>query len=405
MDRTTKTTSSRLCLSKVAGCSTRRRFIGVCLVWAIVPAAMAFPSAYGLQDHEFLTGNRLQTVMAERTSIAVSGSTLLPMLQQLGRDQRICLILDRRIDPHTVLRAETGFASRHQVLKSLLPNDLSMDVVVSERVVLIGPASSVHRLPVLIRWHEQVLAEVTRAMPATQRVQWKRAQPRSLSMLSEPRGLLETAMKESGLSLINGLDVPHDVWAAADWPPMPISEFAAVILNQFDLALVAGEQPGQLQLVPVATLPAFELKYVVGRTRAREEERTFQRWVDSGQLRWAGGTARLTGTVDEHAGFERLLLRLRDPDSAESEDWVPITDRTFTLKVERVTVQTLIASLRAQQVPVEVIGENEPRTAPLLQREIRIDVTAATAESFFKTAFGDVFQSIQVQPDRVILTP
>ena len=69
--------------------------------------------------------------------------------------------------------------------------------------------------------------------------------------LAEPRTLLAALARENGLE-IEGLDrVPHDLWPAADWPPMSLVDRLTLIAQACVLVF--------LGIVFWASLPVIEL--------------------------------------------------------------------------------------------------------------------------------------------------
>ena len=62
-------------------------------------------------------------------------------------------------------------------------------------------------------------------------------QPKPLAWpdFATPRDILTDLARQNGLTL-EGLDrVPHDLWAAADLPPLSLVERLTLVANQFDL--------------------------------------------------------------------------------------------------------------------------------------------------------------------------
>jgi hypothetical protein len=361
-------------------------------------------AAPGDESGRFRTGRRLQAALTEHTSVAVTGATLLPMLRQIERDSEIAIILDRRIDPNSPLIAKTGFSPRIQVLKSILPTTPKMDVVATDRVVLVGPAGSTGRLPILLDWHQTVVNEVGKPLSARDRSRLKASHRTAFPELSEPREIIVEAAEQIGLSLRNPEIIPHDVWAAIDWPDMPFAELSSLVLVQFDLALQVTSVQGEIEAVAIHQLPPIDRKYVIGRKLKAQANHVVRKVVDASQLRWSGGTIIVNATLDQHAEILHRLETVGSADTGTSPSaWVPITRRTFSLKVERATVGAVIASFRTQNVPVEVVDEQTPEVAQLLRQPVRIDVTSEPAGTFFQKVFGQAFRSVEVLDDRVVL--
>jgi len=384
--------------------STCHALLMALLLFGVVPGVDA--AASDEPDGQQVTGRQLRAALDERTSITVTGSNLSSILSQISQDARIAVLLDRRIDPGTPLHTETGFAPRLQVLKKILPAEPEMDVQVSDRVVLIGPAASVRQFPVLLDWNDRAVREAGSQLTASELRRLAAPQPVQIPKLSEPRLLVTSSLDGNGLTLSNPEMIPHDVWGAVDLPDLPLPELLTVILIQFDLALQAGSRPGELTVTGVESLPAFDRRYVVGRKLRQRAQEEIDRLASGLDVRWSGGTATVSASVDQHAMLELLLAQLRNGTTGGGDpDFIPITQRTFTLKVERASVELLVRSFRQQGIPIQIEGESDPSVQALMQRPVELDVVTEPADSFFQKAFGEAFSSVVVEDDRVLLRP
>jgi len=89
------------------------------------------------------------------------------------------------------------------------------------------------------------------ALEPTVRIRLLSERPMSWDDLAEPRQLLERLAAEAGQQLLGLEKVPHDLWAAADLPPMPLTDRVTLLANQFDLTFSIAPDGRSLQLVPV----------------------------------------------------------------------------------------------------------------------------------------------------------
>ncbi len=71
--------------------------------------------------------------------------------------------------------------------------------------------------------------------------------------LATPRELVAQLARENGLKITGLEKVPHDLWAAADLPPISLVDRLTLIAIQFDLTFAVADGGRRLKLV---TLPS-----------------------------------------------------------------------------------------------------------------------------------------------------
>lgn len=370
-----------------------------CMSISVALLASAAVNARSLQSER-----QMAAKLEERTSMTVSGASLRQQLQQMSAESGLSFVRDRRIDPHLTLNAETGFVPRLQAIRRLFPEESGIRVGFTDHVIYIGPADSVLRLPAVV---DKCRVEVTSAaasLPGDERRTIASNAQASIPFLAEPRQIVMEAVAGTGIRIRNPDAVPHDVWEELTLPPMPVADRLALILIQFDLCAESSEQPGELVLVPIDEAAPFERRYSVRRQEHSACEREILECVEPGALRWSGSTAIVTATIVVHSDIDVRLERMRSAGSqASPPEWIPLQQRSFTLTVKRTTLGNLIASLRQQKIPVEVVDEDDPEVRELLQRTVEIDVRSEPAERFFSGVFGDAFRTVEVLKDKVIL--
>ena len=123
-----------------------------------------------------------------------------------------------------------------------------LDVACLGSVVYVGPPAAVENLGAIAA----ALETSVRRLPSAARRKYHQTQRLAWEDLASPRELLADLARDSGLE-IAGLElVPHDLWAAADLPPMSLTDRLALIAVQFDLALKVAAGGRRLELVPLS---------------------------------------------------------------------------------------------------------------------------------------------------------
>ena len=156
-----------------------------------------------------------QQRLAQPVDILWKGNPLRAALRGLSEAQQVAILLDRRVDPGQKLDLTIQGKPLEAALQTIADR-CGLGVSRLGAVVYLGPPSAAQRL----RPAAAAFAQAVRRLPtATQR---KFFQSKALAWedLSTPRDLLAQLGQQSGVE-IDGLErVPHDLWAAADLPPL-----------------------------------------------------------------------------------------------------------------------------------------------------------------------------------------
>ena len=185
--------------------------------------------------------------LAEPVRILWADNPLRPAVEGLSRAGNVAVLIDRRVDPGQKLNISLKDMPLGSALKAIA-RSCDMDVACLNSVVYLGPPAAAERLGAIAAALEK---SVRRLPPATRR-KFQQTQRLAWDDLAEPRALLGQLADGAGLE-IGGLElVPHDLWAAADLPPMPLSSRLALVAVQFDLALKVAGGGRRLELAPYA---------------------------------------------------------------------------------------------------------------------------------------------------------
>ena len=83
--------------------------------------------------------------------------------------------------------------------------------------------------------------------------------------LTTPRELLEKLGSENGIEIAGLEQIPHDLWAAADLPPLELIERLTLIAGQYDLTFEVSADGNRITLVPVPEHVELVRTYPAGR--------------------------------------------------------------------------------------------------------------------------------------------
>ena len=195
---------------------------------------------------DWATGADFRQQLAQPVDVLWAGNPLRAALQGLAEAQRVAILVDRRIDPGRKLDLTIQNAPLQSALQTIADR-CGLGVSRLGDVVYFGPASCAARL----RPIEAALQQRVRQLPKPIQRKFSRSKALAWDDLATPRDLLAGLARQNGLE-ISGLDrVPHDLWAAADLPPLSLVDRLTLIAAQFDLTLTVDDDGTHLELVPV----------------------------------------------------------------------------------------------------------------------------------------------------------
>lgn len=373
------------------------------LLFVLQPQMASAQSAVKLQ-----TGKSLEKALAESVSCSIQRMPLLRQLQDVQRESGVCLLRDRRLDPSIPISLQTGFLPRREMLRQLAALIPETAASFTQDYVYIGPAAAAHRLPLLLQLIEQQSA-VWKRLPASTiprrtllpvRPSWERP--------AVPAEVLLTAARDAETRIANPEVIPHDVWDSATLPAMSFPELACLVLNQFDLYPELSQSAAEIRIVPIPVDQALELRHSFPPELRSGLELAWTGGQPETGIRWTRTSAVFTASLERHSQFAALIEQGRSAGLAgaaagTSMPGDSLRTRSFQLQAERAPLGSIVATLRASGVMIEIAGEQTAAVRKTLQQVVPISANAQRGEEFFKGLFGRHFGTVQVLDDRVQL--
>ncbi|MCL6504787.1 MAG: hypothetical protein K6T86_19080 [Pirellulales bacterium] len=242
---------------------------------------------------KWLEGKQLAARLETPVSAAWAGTPLREATRSLSAAQRVSVLVDRRIDPTQPLELRLNEVPLAEALGRMAA---AADCGYTQfgPVAYIGPSSVAARLRTLSAVVEEAFAHA----PGT--VRRLAGQKASLSWpdLAAPRELLAGLAESAGIQLSGLEQVPHDLWAAADLPPLSWMDRVLIVTVQFDLWLQpAGD--GTFALLPIPPEVLLERSYAGGSNPAA----LVQRWkalAPHCQIEIQGKQVVVRGLLEDH---------------------------------------------------------------------------------------------------------
>lgn len=246
---------------------------------------------------KWLTGSKLRQQLQQPVGITWSGAPLRPALASLAEKQRLAILLDRRIDPDQKLELALASVPLESALAEIASSrDLGFCLL--GPVAYFGPRDAARRLRTLaaLRTQELKLLGPDARRVLARELAWR------WDDLATPRDLIEQLAAEAGSEVAGLEQVPHDLWAGADLPPLSLVHRLTLVAVQFDLTFQVDQSGRRLTLVPVPDEVSLRRTYPGG----RHPEELAARWAGlapESRVQVVGGKIVVEGRLEDH---ERL---------------------------------------------------------------------------------------------------
>lgn len=361
------------------------------------------------QKKALKSGKSLKTAMLTKVSWSSVNTPLQNQLSDLMNQSEVAVIRDRRLDPRYQISLNATSVSRWEVLKSIAGEVPDSGCCLTEHLACIGPASAVHRIPVMIELRENEINQLRRKMRPEDHRKLVALIDSSWSELAEPKSILENYARATGVRITNLDLIPHDVWARSDLPRMTFAEAATIVLNQFDLEFRLSDDGRSVTLRKIAPEEAFDHRYSPGK---KFQTAVTEHWKDRFPeitVMWSGSVATVNATLEQHGQLNAALSELvnsTEADTKKPETPNSLRTTTFTFRAERATIGDLIADFRTNNVVIEVTNEGQAATKAVMKEIVQLsDIKEKkTGVELFPLIFGRHFRKVDVLDDRVVLS-
>lgn len=252
----------------------------------------------------WLTGAPLQQHLRSEISITWSGVPLRDGLASLTRSAHLPIYLDRRVDPNRTLDLTLENVPLGEALPRIAESQ-EIGFCWIRSLAWFGPDESVLDLPTLLA----LARDEVRHLPRAEQRTWLAERPWQWDDFATPRDLLAAELDTVGARLAGLEQVPHDLWPAANLPPLTLLERVFLVAVQFDLTLQFDEVQRCLALVPRPREVAIERDYLGGPNAPAVVERWQQRVPDARFEIVDGHAIRVRGRFEDHQQLLRAGAR------------------------------------------------------------------------------------------------
>ncbi len=282
-------------------------------------------------------GASLKEQLAAPLRVSWSNIPLARALKSLGMTQRLAIVLDRRIDPDQliaiVLVDEPLRGALDKIARHVRAGYCQLGPI-----AYIGPPAMAQRLRTLAALR---LEEIRPLPPAASR-KFLLMRTSHWNDLAEPRRIIEELAQEAGVTIDGAEKIPHDLWPAADLPPLAWIDRLTLLAAQFELAFHVNKTGDRVGLVVAPEKVVLSRTYPAGRD-AGAVARRWAKALPGAQITVEKNLLRLDGLLEDH---EQVEQRLRG--TPTSRPTVMAGKEVYQLSVENAALAQVVKQLAEQ---------------------------------------------------------
>ncbi len=343
-------------------------FVGLVLGWGMPISGQTVPAGPAAERH---FSRQLQQSVHIRGSVA----PLLPTLQRISQAHGIGIFLDRRLDPQHPLELR-GPAQPLAELLQTIAREQGARVSLLAPVAYIGPAPTTDKLATLLELNRE---QVRQMNPVEQR-KWQTVTPTAWPFLTEPRQLVMNWCQMRGVALQGTDQIPHDLWAAQQLPPLDLLQQLTIVLAGFDLCVLfePNEQP---RISPIPDRVVITRGYPWSDRQAARQANADSPFPDLSTER-RDGQLWVTGSIEDH---QRVVEWLRGPAGRRPQRMAP-TQQRYTLTVKNQPRSRVLEAL-AEQLNLELTWDNLDEA--VRSEVISFHVQNVSVQELLRAVLGD----------------
>jgi hypothetical protein len=281
------------------------------------------------------------------------GVPLVPSLQRLASSHQIGIFVDRRLDPDQAVEFSSDALPLRELLEQFAKSN-GWSISAFAPVIYLGPTATAQELAT----QYALQLERVRRLPVDWQRRWTVALPTHWPMLTEPRALIEGWLTSANIPAAGLKNVPHDLWAGEEYPPLNNLQRMTLALAGFGLA-VSVQPDGSAKIEPLSSGLVVTVVHRIMAERRRALPNLRQQIPDS-DLALEGEQLRVTGRVEDQQIVRQWLLDLEPGRTAASTrgSRSEMARKRFTLTVKNQTVGDVLQAV-AQQVDLQVVWSPE----------------------------------------------
>jgi len=341
-----------------------------------------------LKSNEWLRGRPFQQKLQQPLQANWSGVKLQALISSIAASQRVCIFLDRRVNPDQTVDFRATGASLERTLQQLA-QQLKIGSCKIGDCIYLGPISTTHCLATVSEIKRQQLQQAP--TPIKRQLT---AAPLQWPQLTVPADLLESQVTAAGLRLAPTTHLPHDLWKEQTFPQLDFAQRLTILLAGFNLTFDLDLATRQIQLIPLPAQATLTRSYTKQLSTANLE-RIKKRFPELA-IKQKENHLEVQGSHEDH----ELLARLLRGETVRTVTPKP-GEKRFTLRVMNAPAGAIVNTI-IQQLQLNV--RFEPEVATDLKTLVSLDVKEVTLNELLEKTLGPLELSYQLKGQDLIIT-
>jgi len=362
------------------------------LTWSIAAWFMLLVTTGLAQDAiPWKTGMALRKQLDASVGVTWPERPLREGLASLSRSTGVCVFLDRRVDPDQNIELTVRDESLQRVLEQLAEKTHARVVTVGP-VLYRGPPQAAGQLGALAALRHKQAA----ALPNATKARLLKSQAWKWDELAEPRALLDGLTRQAGVTTLNPDLLPHDLWPAADLPPLAWVDRLTLLLAGFGLTYEFADEGTAIRLVPMPEEVLVEKTYTP-RGEPGPVVAQLRRIVPRAKIRVEGGKLLVTAAEDDQDKVQRLL----SGETVKTTTPMP-GEKRYSLTVTNQAVGSVVKTV-ANQLGKEM--KFDPQIVERLQTKVSLVVKDVTLDELLSKALAPLKLGYRIDDRAIEITP
>ena len=367
------------------------------LTWPIIAMIFAMSASANGQDLpptlvqtnqiKYLTGKKLDRRNEKPLSVWWRDAELRDRLMAFSANESISVMIDRRVDPQTLVNLGVDSRSVEQFLWQAA-TAARLSVCRVEDCYYFGPSEIVSVLPIL----EQDLETLAKKKVSKRSiVTWSAKRPLQTGTIVQPKSILESLGRDNRFA-IEGIDqIPYDLWHGFSLPPTTLYTRVQLVLAGFDKTFKISNDGRTITIIDLPTIDSATRRFAVSKRISDDD--VVEKAFPTLEIKFGGKSVVGKGSPLQLAKLKAALVRRVQVAALDQ-------DEVYTLKNEasRLTILKTIAADGRLELVLENIEEAD------LAKLIQIDVVKVSRdELIFKTLEGTGLNGV-VQESQLIIS-
>ena len=351
------------------------------------------------------SGKDFKAALENRFSINSARQPANVTLRAISDSQKVCIVLDRRIDRQKKIRRDiTGLSLLTAVQQ--IAEDLDAAASIIGNTIYVGPRDSASKLQTLI----EIQRTRSELLDRKRRAEMNRGRPLHWDDLETSQAILDRCLKTYRLES-TGESLPHDLWQWNSLVGLDVFEAVSLVLIQFDLTFELNPDGESIVIQPVPEVVSVTRSYrVSSQTTIEKALKMCRQLFGDESTEVAERRLRFTGTTEQHQQVA-LIVRGRQPTQADPEkspsgmSTIPLAKREFSLPAQTVPVIALITKLKESGIDIQYDPQKFKAAGLTLNQRVRLEFKNADVNEVFKRICDQTGTSYTIVGETITLTP